>query len=164
MGSIITFVADALVAILLIATIATCMALAKRITRLKADEATMRKTIGDLVLATENAQRAIAGLRTTLSDCDRTLGERLRTAERYAADLASQVEAGEGVLQRISQIVDATRLVGAGMSPSVAAEPAAPAAASAPATSGAEARLSKTAAIAQGLLERAVKRLEGAPA
>jgi SAM-dependent methyltransferase len=32
--------------------------------------------------ATETAERAIAGLRTTLGDCDRTLADRLRTAEQ----------------------------------------------------------------------------------
>ena len=69
----------------------------------------MRKTVGELMLATETAERAIAGLRTTLGDCDRTLADRLRTAERYAADLADQVEAGETVMSRIAQIVDASR-------------------------------------------------------
>ena len=51
----------------------------------------------------------IAGLRTTLGDCDRTLADRLRTAERYAADLADQVAAGETVMSRIARIVDFAR-------------------------------------------------------
>ncbi|HEX2725896.1 MAG TPA: DUF6468 domain-containing protein [Beijerinckiaceae bacterium] len=109
MSTVITLLADLLVAVLLIATITSSVRLSSRITRLKADEEAMRKTIAELMLATETAERAIAGLRTTLSDCDRTLADRLRTAERYAADLASQVEAGETVVNRISQIVDASR-------------------------------------------------------
>jgi hypothetical protein len=111
MSTVITLLADLLVAVLLIATIMSSVRLSARITRLKADEEAMRKTIAELMLATETAERAIAGLRTTLGDCDRTLADRLRTAERYAADLASQVEAGETVMSRISQIVDASRQV-----------------------------------------------------
>jgi hypothetical protein len=103
------FFADVLVAVLLVATIASSVALSRRITRLKADESAMRKTVTELMLATETAERAIAGLRTTLGECDRTLADRLRTAERYAADLASQVEAGETVMSRIAQIVDTSR-------------------------------------------------------
>jgi hypothetical protein len=107
----ITLIADALVASLLVATIITCYVLAKRIERLKADEAGMRQTIGALISATDTAERAIAGLKLTVGDCDRTLAERLRTAERYAADLAAQVEAGQVVMERITQIVSAATLV-----------------------------------------------------
>src|ERR687894_1745480 len=109
MRPFVSIAADGLVAVLLAATIVTSVRLSRRITRLKADEAALRQTIGELVQASETAERAIAGLRTTLGECDRTLADRLRTAERYAADLASQVEAGEAVMGRIAQIVDASR-------------------------------------------------------
>ena len=151
----ITLFADFLVAVLLVATIVSSVGLSRRITRLKADEVAMRTTIGDLMLATETAERAIAGLRTTLGDCDRTLADRLRTAERYAADLASQVEAGEIVMGRIAQIVDASRQVaslGQGTQAKVQDEP--------PPNPHRE-RLSAAAAAAQALAERATKRLEG---
>lgn len=108
MSSTVALIADVLVAILLMATIFTCYVLSRRIERLKADEVSMRQTIGDLIAATDTAERAISGLKLTLGDCDRTLADRLRTAERYAADLADQIEAGQGVLNRISQIVDAS--------------------------------------------------------
>jgi hypothetical protein len=108
----INLIADVLVACLLVATIITCFILTKRIERLKTDEAGMRQTVGALITATDNAERAIAGLKSTLGDCDRTLEERLRTAERYAADLAAQVEAGQAVMERIGQIVSAATLVG----------------------------------------------------
>src|SRR6478735_1235018 len=57
------------------------------------------------MVASNTAERAIAGLRNALDECDRTLAERLGTAERYAADIAAQVQAGEGVLARIGAIV-----------------------------------------------------------
>lgn len=111
MTSVLMLFAEILVGVLLVACMVVCSRLGKRIARLQADETSMRRTIGELVQATENAERAIAGLRTTLGECDRTLAERLRTAERYAADLASQVEAGESMMGRIMQIVDNSRRV-----------------------------------------------------
>jgi hypothetical protein len=158
MSPLITIVADLLVAILLTATIATSVRLSQRIARLKADETAMRQTIGELMIASETAERAIAGLRTTLSDCDRTLAERLRTAERYASDLATQVEAGTLVMDRITQIVESTRQVAAPR-PEAPAQPAAE-----PAQSPNGGRLTAAAAAAQALSERAARRLGGAAA
>jgi hypothetical protein len=142
----ITLIADALVASLLVATIITCYVLAKRIERLKADEAGMRQTIGALISATDTAERAIAGLKLTVGDCDRTLAERLRTAERYAADLAAQVEAGQAVMDRIGQIVTAATLV-------------APKAAAAPEPAPVS-RLASAADAAAAIRARAARRLE----
>lgn len=55
----INLIADVLVASLLVATIITCFILTRRIERLKADEAGMRQTVGALITATDNAERAI---------------------------------------------------------------------------------------------------------
>ena len=101
-----------------------------------------------LITATDNAERAIAGLKSTLGDCDRTLEERLRTAERYAADLAAQVEAGQAVMERIGQIVSAATLVGAKEAPAEAP-------ASAPVS-----RLESAAQSAAAIRARAARRLE----
>jgi hypothetical protein len=143
----ITLIADALVACLLVATIITCFVLSKRIERLKADESAMRQTIGALISATDTAERAIAGLKLTLGDCDRTLAERLQTAERYAADLAQQIEAGQTVMERIGQIVSAASMV----VPKV--EPAA--------EKPALARMASAADAAAAIRARAARRLEG---
>lgn len=119
MSLLVTLAADGLVAVLLVATIVSSIRLSRRIVLLKGDEAALRQTIGDLMAASQTAERAIAGLRNALGECDRTLAERLGTAERYAADIAAQVEAGEGVIARIGAIV--TQMRGA---PARAAEPA----------------------------------------
>ncbi|BCB19253.1 DUF6468 domain-containing protein [Bosea sp. ANAM02] len=144
-------IADVLVACLLVATIVTCFILTKRIERLKADEAGMRQTVGALITATDNAERAIAGLKSTLGDCDRTLEERLRTAERYAADLAAQVEAGQAVMERIGQIVSAATLVGAKAAPVEAPPAPVPVPVS---------RLESAAQSAAAIRARAARRLE----
>jgi hypothetical protein len=149
MSFTIALVADLLVAVLLIATIGVCIVLSRRIERLKADEGAMRRTIGELVAATDTAERAISGLKAMLGDCDKTLAERLRTAERYAADLAAQIEAGEQVMTRISRIVEASRLV-------------APVAANAEPEKGAAVRkLADAADMAAAITQRAVRRLDG---
>ncbi|WP_419952298.1 DUF6468 domain-containing protein [Methylobacterium sp.] len=105
MSLLVTFAADILVAVLLVASIVSSVSLSRRITRMKADEAALRQTIGDLVVASSTAERAIIGLRATLDECDRTLADRLGTAERYAADLSAHVQAGQTVIARISAIV-----------------------------------------------------------
>jgi len=100
---------EGLVATLLALTIWYCMLLNKRLTRLKADEQALKATISELITATEIAERAIAGLKLTVRDCDQNLGERLRTAERFGADMERQLMAGEEVLHRLVRIVSASR-------------------------------------------------------
>ena len=100
---------ESLVAILLAITIAYCMVLNKRLMRLKADEHALKATISELITATEIAERAIAGLKLTVRECDDNLGDRLRTAERFCADIERQITAGDRVLDRLVRIVSATR-------------------------------------------------------
>jgi len=99
------------VAILLVVTIGYCCLLNRRLRRFRADEQSLRATIAELITATEIAERAIAGLKVTVRECDQNLGERLRAAERYSAELDAQLAAGETVLRRISQIAAAVRPV-----------------------------------------------------
>jgi len=100
---------ESLVAILLLLTIGYSMVLNKRLKRLRADELALKATISELITATEIAERAIGGLKVTVRECDQGLGERLRTAERFSADIARQIESGEEILSRLGQIVAATR-------------------------------------------------------
>ncbi|MCZ8181532.1 MAG: DUF6468 domain-containing protein [Beijerinckiaceae bacterium] len=93
---------------LLVVTIGYCMMLDRRLRQVRQDEAIMRKTVVELGAATERAERAIDALRATLGDCDRTLAERLRVAERYTADLEDQIRSGDDILNRISRIVSTT--------------------------------------------------------
>jgi hypothetical protein len=98
---------ESLVAILLLLTILYCVRLNDQLKRLKADEKTMQTTIAELVTATETAERAIAGLKTTVREADETLGVSLKSAEQCCADLKKNAEAGADVLQRLTQIAGA---------------------------------------------------------
>jgi hypothetical protein len=141
---------EILVAILLALTIGYCILLNKRLTRLKADEQTLKATISELITATEIAERAIAGLKLTVRDCDQNLGERLRTAERFSADMERQLMAGEEVLHRLVRIVSASR----GEPVAAPAEPPPPAAPPMPDPHA-------MVAAAQAFAERARSRLGG---
>ena len=100
---------ESLVAILLLLTISYCILLNSRLKRLKADEQALKATISELITATEIAERAIAGLKLTVRDCDQTLGERLRAAERFSNSIAGQLKAGDEVLKRLTQIATAAK-------------------------------------------------------
>ena len=103
------FMIEMLVVILLLLTIGYCVVLNKRLKRLKADEQALKATIAELITATEIAERAVAGLKATAHDCDRGLGERLRSAERCGAELARQIKAGDVLIKRLAGIVAAAR-------------------------------------------------------
>jgi chromosome segregation ATPase len=134
---------ESVVSVLLLLTISYCMLLNSRLKRLKADEQSLKATISELITATEIAERAIAGLKLTVRDCDKNLGERLRTAERFSADIALQISAGEKVVQRLSRIAVAARV-----------EPEAPVQAPAPVAAPVSETQSMVAA-AQAFAERA---------
>jgi len=98
-------IVEMLVAVLLALTIIYCISLNRRLKVLKADEQSLRATISELVTATEIAERAIAGLKLTVQECEAGLGERLRSADRFTADLDRSVAAGQDLLQRLTRIV-----------------------------------------------------------
>jgi hypothetical protein len=104
------FLIESLVALLLVLTIGYCRILNSRLKLLKSDEAGLRATIGELVTATEIAERAVAGLKETAHECEQTLGERLKVAERACAELDQQLQAGDAVISRLSRIVVAAKL------------------------------------------------------
>jgi chromosome segregation ATPase len=100
---------EGLVAILLALTIGYCIVLNRRLKRLKADEQTLKATISELITATEIAERAIAGLKVTVQDCDQNLGQRLKNAAAVSEQIARQIAAGEDVVRKLAQVAAAAR-------------------------------------------------------
>ena len=100
---------ESVVAVLLMVTIGYCIVLNKRLRRLKADEMSLKATISELITATEIAERAIGGLKITVRECDQDLGDQLRMAERFSADIAQQLKAGQDILGRLTRIATETR-------------------------------------------------------
>jgi len=100
---------ESLVAVLLLLTISFCIVLNRRLKKLKADEQALKATISELITATEIAERAIAGLKMTVRDCDQNLSERLRVGDALAGELGRQLEGGRQVLAQLAQITLAAR-------------------------------------------------------
>lgn len=103
------FMIESLVAVLLLVTIGYCMVLNGRLKRLRADESSLRETIGELVRATQIAERAIDGLKETASECDRDLTNKLRQADRFSRSIEKQIELGGKVLNRLARISELAR-------------------------------------------------------
>ena len=100
---------ESLVAVLLLLTIGYCMLLNSRLKRLKADEHSLKATIGELITATEIAERAIGGLKHTVRDVNEHLGSQLTAASQMSAHLKGMLAEGDGVIRRLSKIAIAAR-------------------------------------------------------
>src|SRR6201997_3131504 len=100
---------ESLVAVFLMLTIGYCMLLNSRLKRLKADEHSLKATIGELITATEIAERAIGGLKHTVRDVNENLNNQLTSAGQMSLQLKKQLAEGENVFRRLSRIVIAAR-------------------------------------------------------
>jgi hypothetical protein len=143
---------ESFVTILLMVTIGYCMLLNKRLKRLKADEHSLKATIGELITATEIAERAIGGLKHTVRDVNENLSRELNAATEMSEQLRRQLGECDQVVRRLSRITGAARPSSAAPEPEPApAPPPAHVAAPAPAPiSSAKA----VAAAAQAFSER----------
>jgi hypothetical protein len=108
---------ESLVAVLLMLTIGYCMLLNSRLKRLKADESSLKATIGELITATEIAERAIGGLKHTVREVNENLGNQLTSAGQMSLQLKKQLAEGDNIFRRLSKIAAAAR-------PSSEAQPA----------------------------------------
>ena len=102
-------VIESLVAVLLMLTIGYCILLNSRLKRLKADEHSLKATIGELITATEIAERAIGGLKHTVRDVNEHLGSQLTAASQMSAHLKNQLAEGDGIIRRLTKIATAAR-------------------------------------------------------
>lgn len=100
---------ETLVAILLVMTIGYCMMLNRRLKRLKADEHSLKAVIGELITATEIAERAIGGLKLTVRDVNENLGSQLASATQLSEHLKRQLAEGDHVVRRLTKIAIAAR-------------------------------------------------------
>jgi hypothetical protein len=119
-------VIESLVAVLLVLTIGYCMLLNARLKRLKADEHSLKATIGELITATEIAERAIGGLKHTVRDVNENLGNQLTSAAQMCQQLKSQLAEGDNIIRRLSRIAIAARPAAEPVSSGPVSEPAAP--------------------------------------
>lgn len=98
---------ELIVAGLLAATIGYCVMLNRQLRRLRADGGELRRTMENLVAATNHAERSLAGLKAHSVQIEQGLGKRLDEADHVSTRLTEQLEQGETVLSRITQITKA---------------------------------------------------------
>jgi hypothetical protein len=155
---------ESLVAVLLLLTILYCARLNSRLKLLKADERNMKATITELVLSTENAERAIAGLNATIREAEQTLAAQLRDAEIFTAAIAENLKAGEDVLDRLRKIANAGKVLARDeprAEPEARPAPARPAPPAAEPQAPVAADTSAMVAAAQAFAERTRSRVRG---
>src|SRR6201996_2187841 len=102
-------VIETLVAILLVLTIGYCMLLNRRLKRLKGDEHSLKAGIGELIPATEIAERAIGGLKHAVRDVNENLGSQLASATQMSEHLKRQLAECDSVVRRLGKIAIAAR-------------------------------------------------------
>ena len=105
------YLVESMVSVLLLLTILYCVRLNRQLRLLKADEQSLRATISELITATEIAERAIGGLKSTMRDGEQSLGERLQRAESLCGDLERQIDAGEDLFGKLARIANAGRAI-----------------------------------------------------
>ena len=103
------FLVESMVSVLLLLTILYCVRLNNQIRLLKADEQSLRATIAELITATEIAERAIGGLKSTMREGEQALGQKLDRAESLAADIDHKLAAGDDLLKRLIKIVGVSK-------------------------------------------------------
>jgi low affinity Fe/Cu permease len=103
------FAIETLVSVLLLLTILYCVRLNNQLRLLKADEQSLRATISELITATEIAERAIAGLKSTMREGGEVLTERLQRGEELSAEIEQKLKAGEALMARLTRIAGLAR-------------------------------------------------------
>src|ERR1700716_3527516 len=97
MSHVFGIVIESLVAVLLMVTIGYCMLLNKRLKRLKADEHSLKATIGELIMATENSESTIDVLQHIVIDVNENFGNQLTSAAQMSLQLKKQLAEGDNI-------------------------------------------------------------------
>jgi len=120
----ITFVADLVVALLLVFTIYYAAKLSSRLSALRADKAPLQGLVQSLMQASGSAEAGIKGLKATTDEMSRELQRKLQEAQALRDDLAYMIDRGGTVADRMEVSLRPRR-------DTAAAEPARPRAAEA---------------------------------
>ena len=102
---------ESMVAVLLLLTILYCVRLSRQLRLLRADEQSLRATIAELITATEIAERAIGGLKTTMRDSEQHLAVRLADADRVSQQFDENLTAGRDLLAKIARITGVSKQI-----------------------------------------------------
>jgi hypothetical protein len=101
--------ADAIVAILLVATISYAAVLNRRLGVLRGDRAKLEELVAGLTVASQRAEGGIASLKTTVADVGRQLEKKIELAQGLRDDLTYMIERGGTMADRLEGTLRARR-------------------------------------------------------
>lgn len=93
---------EAIVCVLLLATIGYCAVIDRRLRAMRAGQDGLRVLVRDLNSATDRAASAISLLSNANETTGRELGERVARARALADELGLMLEAGNGIADRLA--------------------------------------------------------------
>lgn len=93
---------EAIVCVLLLATIGYCAVIDRRLRTMRAGQDGLRVLVRDLNTATDRAAAAISLLSNANETTGRELGERVARARALADELGLMLEAGNGIADRLA--------------------------------------------------------------
>ena len=96
------FWADAVVALLLVATIAYSVVLNRRLTAVRSDREKFETLIRNLNAASQRAEGAVSKLRGTAEDLGQRLDKKVDEARGLADDLAYMIERGSNIADKLA--------------------------------------------------------------
>jgi len=100
---------DAVVAVLLVATIGYSMLLSKRLSAVRSDRDKFESVIKNLSAASQRAEAAVANLRSTADDMGRRLDKKVEEARALSDDLAYMIERGGGIADKLAASIRSGR-------------------------------------------------------
>jgi len=104
-----SFWTDAIVAILLVATIGYSVVLNRRLTAVRSDREKFEDVIRTLSAATLRAEGAVANLRTAADDSGRRLDKKIEEGRGLSDDLAYMIERGGGMADKMAGLIRSGR-------------------------------------------------------
>jgi len=104
-----SFAGDAIVALLLIATIGYSMVLNRRLGTVRSDREKFEVLIRNLNAASQRAEAAVTNLRVTADDLSRRLEKKVEEARALADDLTYMIERGDSIADKLANQIRAGR-------------------------------------------------------
>lgn len=104
-----SFWTDAIVAVLLVATIGYSMLLNRRLTAIRQDRDKFEDVIKNLATASQRAETAVANLRSTADDLGRRLDKRIEEGRALSDDLIYMIERGGKIADTLAASIRSGR-------------------------------------------------------
>lgn len=104
-----SFAGDAIVALLLIATIGYSIVLNRRLGAVRADREKFEVLVRNLNAASQRAEAAVTNLRVTADDLSRRLEKKVEEARALTDDLTYMIERGDNIANKLANQIRAGR-------------------------------------------------------